>query len=248
MEEIYSWIMVSILLSGTGLWIAFSKALRVRKKLVESIPFDATIEIMDEDIEAKGYFSNVSLVMGSISFPPFIYTILISVLILIFGIPNEVINRIAIGGLLAIGISSMFTNIGRSMIYDETILGMNEFGEGSAENFGKHMVFLVVFEVSSIYGQLLAILGLVFSGMLGRSIVDLTMSQANIFLFGCIFLGLSASSNILSGWLFNRTEGPVNKGEDLFNKKIRSLVIPHLINIFGLFIAIYLMVQSGLIG
>ncbi len=248
MEEIYSWIAISILLSGTGLWIAFSKAMRVRKKLIESIPFDAKIDIMDEDIDAKRYFSNVSLVMGIISVPAFIYTILISILILIFGIPNEVINRIAIGGLLAVGISSMFTNLGRSMIYEETILGVNEFGEGSAENFGKHMVFLVVFEVSAIYGQLMAILGLVFSGIVEGPIDDLTMSQANMFLFGCVFLGLSASSTIISGWMFNRTEGPVNKGEELFSKKIRSLVIPHWINFAGLIGAVFLMVRSGLMG
>ncbi|MFW6141251.1 MAG: hypothetical protein ACOC53_01675 [Candidatus Saliniplasma sp.] len=245
MEEIYSWIAISILLSGTGTSVAFWKAMKARKKLVDSIDPETTIELPEMgETDAKKYFSNVSLVMGTISFTAFVNTILICVLIFIFGIPNEVISRIAIGGILAVSVSSMFTNLGRSMIYDETISGL--YGEGSAENFGKHMIFLVLFEPSSMYGLLMAILGLIFSGMIEGPIVDLTMSQANLFLLGCVILGFSASSNILSGRMFNRVDGPVNQSEELFSKKIRSLVIPHLINIMGLVIAIYLMVQAGL--
>lgn len=246
MEEIYSWIAISLILSGTGTSFAFWKAMKARKRLVDSIGPEATIEIPEMgETDAKKYFSNVSLMMGILSFTAFTNTILVCILIFIFGIPTEVINNIVIGAVLAVGISSMFTNLGRTMIYDEAISGLNEFGEGSAENFGKHMVFLVLFEPSSIYGLLIAILGFVFSGLLNGSVADLTASQANMFLLGCALLGISASSNILSGRMFNRVDGPVNKSEELFSKKIRSLVIPHLINIIGLVTAIYLMIQAG---
>ncbi len=252
MTEIYSWITVSLLLSGIGMILAFRKALRSRKKLLGSVPYDKKIETQQGEVEAKSYYSNISIVMASLSMTSFLYTILISILILIFGIPNAVLHRIAIGSLFAVSISSFFTNAGRYLVYDEAILGMNEFGEGSSENFGKHMVFLVIFETTSIYGLLIAQLGLVLSGIMAETTqvngFELAMSDANMFLIAGIIVGVSGIANILSARSFNRVEGPVNKREDLFVEKLKALVIPHAINILGLVAAVVLMLQSGLIG
>ncbi|MFO8108915.1 MAG: hypothetical protein R6U17_00085 [Thermoplasmata archaeon] len=103
---------IAISISGFGTYIAFEKALKVRRNLLDSLPFDSNLDIIKNEVGARKYFSNVSLVMGSITF---IDTPLIGILIYIFGIPNDVINKAAIGCLPAV--SSMFFNLGRSMIF-----------------------------------------------------------------------------------------------------------------------------------
>ncbi len=248
MHEIYSWITVSLLLSGTGMLLALKKALSSRKKLIDAVPFDKSVETPQGEVEARRYYSNVSLVMSALALTSFIYTVLISILILIFGIPNDAVMRVAIGALLAVSISSFFTNLGRYLIYEETILGMNEFGEGSKENFGRHMVFLTIFETTAIYGLLIGELGMVLSGMLGGTIEGLTVAEANTFLTAGIVVGISGLATILSARSFNRIEGPINKEDGLFVKKLKALVIPHSINLIGLAIAIVLIYQSLLTG
>lgn len=72
------------------------------------------------------------------------------------------------------------------------------------------------------------------------------MYAADRYILGCIVLGLSASATLLSANMFKKVEGPVNKGEVIFQKKIINLVIPHTINLLGLTITVYLIAVSGM--
>ncbi|MFO7992034.1 MAG: hypothetical protein R6U61_07065 [Thermoplasmata archaeon] len=246
MEELYSWMMVALLLSGAGFYAAFMEGMRRRKELVEKVPEDATIEIMDEEVNARSSLSAKALIMSMMSFTPFLHTILLVVLIYVYHIEDPTASRVAVGALLAMGLSALFSNLGRYQLYEETILGMNEWNGGSTANFGKHVVFLSIMDPTSIYGLLVAVLGLLFSGMLGGNEVMIDMYAADRYILGCIVLGLSASATLLSANMFKKVEGPVNKGEVIFQKKIINLVIPHTINLLGLTITVYLIAVSGM--
>lgn len=248
MQELYSWMMVALLLSGTGFFAAFREGMRRRKELVEKVPEDATIEIMGEEVNARASLSAKALIMSIFSLNALFHTVLVIFFINQYYIEDPIAVKVAIGALLAVGLSSLFSNLGRYQLYEETILGMNEWNGGSVANFGKHIVFIAIMDPASVYGLLIAILGLLFSGMLGGNEILIDMYAAEKYLLGCIVLGLSASSTLLSANMFKKVEGPVNEREEIFQKKIINLVIPHTINILGLAVAIYLITVSGMMG
>ena len=238
---------MSIALGGTGFFTAFTKAMRERKKLLNSLPKETTESILDGEKTLREELSGYTLVFAVLAAPAFIYTLLGSTLVAIFEIQTDAQARMVIGALLLLGISSFFTNVGRSGIYGEAMKGLNEKEGGSKGDFGRYTIFLVFFETLAIYGLLVFQLGLIFSGVMHGE-TSITMENANIYFTGAMILGLSSSCSILMVTLYKKLEEPLNEDVQLFGKKIIYLSLGHIPLVIGLVIAIYLMVSSGLVG
>ncbi len=245
MESIVQWMVISIGLGMIGTAVAMLTALRKRREIMSSLdPYDA---LSTEKDKGQGTFTNISLIYSIYPITGTIYCILISLLIFVFGVQTDVQHRVAVGSLLAVGLSALFGNLGRSMFYREVMEGIDEKGEGSLEYFGKYMVFLVLPEPALIYGLQIAILGLIFSGINMGTTPEFGMDTANSFLLGSVILGLSASGTIAMGYMFRITP-PLFQDVSLFGKKMVKIAIPHFINILGLMVALLLMLNSGMLG
>ncbi|MFW6047890.1 MAG: hypothetical protein ACOC87_01155 [Candidatus Natronoplasma sp.] len=247
MQEIYLWMLLSIALGGAGFFIAFSKAMKERKSILTSLPSETTESILEGKETLREVLSRYTMVYSILTIPAFLYTILVPILVYIFGVHSDAQVRVAMGAFIAVGLSSFFTNLGRSFIFEEAMTGLNDNEGGSKNDFGRYNVLLVVFETLAIYGLLISVLGLNLAGITGLE-VDLEMRAADMYFYGAVVMGLSTSCSILMGWLFNKVEGPVNEDIQLFIKKVTYLSAGHLPSLIGFIIAIYLIIEGGMVG
>ncbi len=239
--------MISIAVGGIGFFIAFSKGWRERKKMLHTLPKDTAESILEGEETLREILSSHTFIFLMVLVPAFMYTVLGAVLINTIGVETAPQMRVAVGGFLALGLSSFFANTGRSLIFEEVMNGLNERKAGSRKDYGKYMIFLLQFETPAIFGLLLFIYGVVFSGIL-EGTADLSMASANMYFYGTLIFGLSTVSTLFMGWNFKRVKGPVNEDQDIFKKKNTRLALPQPIFLTGLTIAILLMVESGMIG
>jgi len=247
MNEIIPWMLLSIALGGAGFFIAFRKAMKERKSLLESLPSETTESILEGKETLREILSRYTLVYSMLTVPAFMYTFLVSMLVYVFGVQSDEQVRVAMGALIVIGLSSFFANLGRSFIFREAMSGLNEREEGSKNDFGKYMIFLTIFETLAIFGLLISVQGLTLAGLTGLE-VDLEMHAADMYFYGAVILGMSTSCSILMGWLFNKVEGPLNEDNQLFVKNLYHLFAGHLPALIGLVVAIYLMIEGGMVG
>jgi len=230
-----------------GTLIAFLSAFRKRNEIISRMDPYATDKLIDEEEEQEMSFSSQSLIMSILPTTGVTYCFLVSVLIIMAGELTDVQHKIAIGAVLAVGLSAFFGNIGRSLFYEEIFDGLDEKGEGSLGNFGRYMIFLVLPETGIILGLMFAQVGLVFSGIAGEGTATFGMDAANSYLWGSVILGLSSSATIAMGYSFDNTE-PLYKDMSIYIKKLTKTILPHFVNIAGLVIAIFIMISSGMVG
>lgn len=247
MQGIYVWIVTSIALGFTGFLIAFSRAMKERRRMLNSLPTDTAESILEDEESPREELSGITLVYATVTAPAFIYTLLGSILVITFGVDTDVHMRIATGALIALGLSCLFANVGRSRIYEEVMNGLNERDGGSQKDIGKYMMFLMLFETPAIFGLLIFQIGLIFSGMLGTG-SDLSMQTADMYFYGALIFGFTTASTILMGWIFNKVEGPLNEDIRLFQKKMSYTAMAHLPFVIGLAIAVVMMTESGMMG
>ncbi|MFW5904218.1 MAG: hypothetical protein ACOCTK_02000 [Candidatus Saliniplasma sp.] len=245
MQSIYIWMMISIGLGGIGFLISFTRALKERRKVLDSLPGETAESILEDKKSPREELSGVTLVFAFVAVPAFIYTVLGSILVGVFGVTTEAQARVAAGALMALGLSSFFANVGRSRIYEETMNGLNEWDEGSQKDFGRYMIFLVLYENPVIFGLLICLFGIIFGGLMGGDI-GLTMQTADEYVKGALIMGFSTASALLMSWMFNRVEGPLNEDIGLFQKKLIFMEITHTPMVIGLLIAVLMMIFSGM--
>ncbi len=248
MQEIHLAMILALALSGLGSLLAFTKGIRERKELLRSVPVETTESIIDDEKSPKEVLSGPSLVMVIFNLNPFVLTLVLSLIVIVHGTSGEIQNRIASGGLLGLGITALFVNLGRYSILDELIHGLNEERGGSVDDFGRYIVIQSVFQPPNIYALLTAVLGLLFAGVLGGEPSSyLTIATANRYFIGSVILGISASSTVLMARGFKKIEGPINCDMKVFQKKLINTVLPHVINIGALSLLIWIMVDTGLL-
>jgi len=247
MQSIYLWMIVSVGLGGLGFFIAFSKAMRERKRVLDSVPQDTAESILEGERSPREELTGRTFVYAVVSAPAFVYTLLGVVLVSIFGVNSDVQFRIASSALLLLGLGSFFTNLGRSRIYGDIMDGLNEWGEGSLNDFGRYMMLLVTFETLAIFSLLIFELGLIFSGILGLDVV-LSLQSANMYMYGALILGISCASALLMVWGFHKVDGPINEDGQKFFKKFMFMMLGHIPAIIGLIASILLLIFSGLMG
>ncbi len=245
MQDLYLWMIVSIGLSTFGFLVSFLEGMKQRRRVLESLPEDTAESILEGEEKPREKISGKTLIYIMLNFHSFALPLLVAMIIIIFRPLTMIQQKVAISGMLAVGLSSMFANLGRSLYYEEVMSGLNEEEGGSPKFFGRYHVFLALPDTTTIYGMLYAVLGLVFAGVLGETSEPLTMNAADSFFTGALVLGMSAVGALVMGVAFRKAK-PLYKDPKYFGKKMQIVVAPHFINIIGLTVAIMMMVFSGM--
>ena len=190
-----------------------------------------------------------------------IYGLLVGILIMVFtgllggGITSDLLGPkglglavISVGAGLAVGVAGL-SGIGQGIAAGAGIGSVAE----KEDLFGKSMVFSVLPETQAIYGMLVAILLMVFSGLLGGSAKSMMagMSGYSLGLIGIgagLAVGVAGLSGIGQGIAAASGIGSVAEKEDIFGRGMVFSVLPETQAIYGMLIAILLMIFSGLLG
>ncbi len=193
--------------------------------------------------DGKPEFTFQSLIYIMVTAPALMNTVMVVLLVILFGPLSEPHMVVAKGALLCIGLSALFANLGRSMMYAEA---MEALGKSDKQYYGKYMVFLVLPEIVVIHGLLFAVLGLALSGIIGEP-AALSMEAADIYFRAGIIMGVSALAALFMGYTFRRAPSLLESTDNYVPKLLRT-VAPVGLNVIGLVMAIWLMMDSGFIA
>ncbi len=150
----------------------------------------------------------------------------------------------AIGAGIAIGMAGLGSGIGQGIAAAGSVGAVAE----DPDMFARGIIFTALPETQAIYGFLIAILLLVFSGIMGTGS---SLSVAS----GLIAIGAGASigfaglgSGMGQGITASSAVGAVVEEPDMFARGIIFTALPETQAIYGFLIAILLMVFGGILG
>ncbi|UCG70455.1 MAG: PKD domain-containing protein [Thermoplasmata archaeon] len=180
-----------------------------------------------------------------------IYGLLIAIMILMYtgllgGAGEDIpiaVGLVAIGCGLAVGLAGL-SAIGQGIAAGSGISAT----AGDPKMLGKGIVFSVLPETQAIYGLLVAILLMNFSGLLGGN-VDIVRDFPTVGLVavGCgLSIGVAGLSAIGQGIAASGGVGATASDPKMFGKGIVYSVLPETQAIYGLLIAILLMAFTGM--
>ncbi len=149
----------------------------------------------------------------------------------------------AVGAGLAAGAAGVGSGIGQGIA---AAAGAGAIAEDEA-TFGKALVFSVLPETQAIYGLLVAILIVFSAGILGGG-KSISLGTALVALGAGLAVGLAGLSGIGQGIAAAAGIGAMVKDETIFGKAIVYSVLPETQAIYGLLVAIILMVFGGILG
>jgi V/A-type H+-transporting ATPase subunit K len=151
----------------------------------------------------------------------------------------------AIGAGVAIGFAGLGSGLGQGIAASGSVGAVAE----NNDMFARGIIFTALPETQAIYGFLIAILLLVFSGLLGGSGAGLSTTA------GLVAVGVGASigfaglgSGMGQGIAAASSVGAVVEDEDMFARGIIFTALPETQAIYGFLIAILLMVFGGILG
>jgi V/A-type H+-transporting ATPase subunit K len=176
-----------------------------------------------------------------------IYALLVAILIMAFTgmftgtfTDTTAVGIAAIGSGLAVGIAGL-SGIGQGIAASSGI-GVTSQKE---EMFGKGLVFSVLPETQAIYGLLVAILIMAFTGMF-TGVFTVTIGVA-LTAVGCgLAIGFAGLSAIGQGIAAGCGVGAAVEKEEMFGKGLVFAVLPETQAIYGLLVAILLMAFTGM--
>jgi V/A-type H+-transporting ATPase subunit K len=150
----------------------------------------------------------------------------------------------AIGAGVAIGFAGLGSGIGQGMSAASAVGAVAE----DTDMFARGIIFSALSETQAIYGFLIAILLLVFSGLLGGGTpIEVTSGLVAIGAGAAIgFAGLG--SGMGQGMTAASSIGAVVEDNDMFARGIIFSALPETQAIYGFLIAILLMVFGGILG
>ncbi|MDO9540247.1 MAG: V-type ATP synthase subunit K [Methanocalculus sp.] len=197
--------------------------------------------------EHEGAFGR-ALVFSVIPETQAIYGLLVAILIMAFTgmIAGDPITSVAVG-IAALGCG-----------FAVGLAGLSAIGQGIAaaagcaataekpESFGRSLVFSVIPETQAIYGLLVAILIMAFTGMITRDIVP-TLAAGFASIACGIAVGFAAISAIGQGISASAGIATTSEREEMFGKGLVFTVIPETQAIYGLLVAILIMAFTGII-
>ena len=151
----------------------------------------------------------------------------------------------AIGAGVAIGFAGLGSGLGQGMAAAGSVGAVAE----DNDMFARGIIFSALPETQAIYGFLIAILLLVFSGLLAG---DLSKFDINV---GIVAIGVGAAigfaglgSGMGQGMAAASSVGAVVEDNDMFARGIIFSALPETQAIYGFLIAILLMVFSGMLA
>ena len=146
------------------------------------------------------------------------------------------------GAGIAVGFAG-FSAIGQGIAAGSGIVALSE----KEETLGKSMVFSILPETQAIYGLLIAILILFFSGIMSGELIE----NVSVGL-GCIGAGIAVGVTKLSamgqGTAASSAIASVTEKEEMFGKGMVFSVLPETQAIYGLLIAILILYFTGLLS
>ena len=149
----------------------------------------------------------------------------------------------AIGAGVAIGFAGLGSGLGQGMAAAGSVGAVAE----DNDMFARGIIFSALPETQAIYGFLIAILLLVFSGLLGKGTGLSTTA-------GLVAIGVGASigfaglgSGMGQGIAASASVGAVVEDNDMFARGIIFSALPETQAIYGFLIAILLMVFGGIL-
>ena len=152
----------------------------------------------------------------------------------------------AIGAGVAIGFAGLGSGLGQGMAAAGSVGAVAE----DNDMFARGIIFSALPETQAIYGFLVAILLLVFSGLLGSGSGHGLSAEA-----GIVAIGVGASigfaglgSGMGQGIAAASSVGAIVEDNDMFARGIIFSALPETQAIYGFLIAILLMVFGGILG
>lgn len=191
----------------------------------------------------------LSLVFQALPQTQAIYGLLVAILLFLFtgvigepGFVSVPVGIIAIGIGLSVGLAGL-SAIGQGI---SSASGIATVAEDS-DMFGRGMVFSVLPETQAIYGLLLSILLMIFSGLLGEAVaIDIPIGLVGV--GAGLSVGIAGLSGIGQGIAAASGVATVAEDESMFGRGMVFSVLPETQAIYGLLIGILLIVFSGMMG
>ncbi len=235
-------IAVGLVAIGCGLAVGLAGLSAIGQGIAAGSGISATAE--DPKMLGKG------IVFSVLPETQAIYGLLVAILLMNFsgllGGNFDAVKNLPAVGLVAIGCG---LSIG--------IAGLSAIGQGIAASggvgatasdpkmFGKGIVFSVLPETQAIYGLLIAILLMAFTGMFAQDFVVST--AVGLIAIGCgLSIGIAGLSAIGQGIAASGGIGATAEDPKMFGKGIVFSVLPETQAIYGLLVAILLMAFGGL--
>ena len=150
----------------------------------------------------------------------------------------------AIGAGVAVGMACLGSGIGQGIAAAGSVGAVAE----DPDMFARGIIFTALPETQAIYGFLIAILLLVFSGIMNPS-VTLNVSQGIIAVGAGAAIGFAGlGSGMGQGITASSAVGAVVEEPDMFARGIIFTALSETQAIYGFLIAILLMVFGGILG
>nr|WP_231624102.1 V-type ATP synthase subunit K [Methanobrevibacter arboriphilus] len=147
------------------------------------------------------------------------------------------------GAGIAVGFAGLGSGLGQGIVAAGSVGAVAE----DNDMFARGIIFSALPETQAIYGFLVAILLLVFSGLLGSGSLDITSGIVAIGVGAAVgFAGLG--SGMGQGIVASASIGAVVEDNDMFARGIIFSALPETQAIYGFLIAILLMVFGGILG
>jgi len=148
---------------------------------------------------------------------------------------------------LAAGVSVGFAGLSAIGQGVTASAGVNAIAEDD-RIFGRAIVFSVVPETQAIYGLLMAIIILMYTGFLGAEIKDVPVEIAIAMLGAALSVGIAGTSAIGQGITAASGINAVMKNEGMFGRALVFSVLSETHAIFGLLIGFLILLSIGIFG
>lgn len=194
-----------------------------------------------------------SMVFSAIPETQAIYGLLVAILLMSFsGILTKDYSPFIKNDLTAVGFVSVACGLAVG------IAGLSAIGQGIAcsggisatsektEMFGKGIVFSVIPETQAIYGLLVAILLMAFTGMFTKTF-DVTVNQGMAVIGAGLSVGIAGLSAIGQGITASAAIGATARNPEAMGRCLIFTVMSETFAIFGLLVAIFIIFGVGLI-
>jgi V/A-type H+-transporting ATPase subunit K len=151
----------------------------------------------------------------------------------------------AIGAGVAVGMAGLGSGIGQGIAAAGSVGAVAE----DPEMFARGLIFTALPETQAIYGFLIAILLLVFSGIMGTGSAGLSVTSGLVAIGAGAAVGFAGlGSGMGQGITASSAVGAVVEEPDMFARGIIFTALSETQAIYGFLIAILLMVFGGILG
>jgi len=149
----------------------------------------------------------------------------------------------AIGAGIAVGVAGFGSGLGQSIAASASVGAVAE----NSDMFARGIIFTAMPETQAIYGFLIAILLIVFSGLLGGG-EGLTVTSGLVAVSAGIAVGVAGfGSGLGQGMVAAASAGAVVENPDMFARGVIFTAMPETQAIYGFLIAILLIVFGGIL-